>query len=117
VFIYYFVGSETCFYWICCLPIDNWVKTIIYIGLSIPFLVPTWILSFVGTDVQGVGILLIITGLLYFVKTFKYKRSDFDDIQEDDNLFDTSNTLGQPSISTQTSSIGINNDNLSSELK
>ncbi len=63
------------------------------------------------------GILLIITGLLYFIKTFKYKRIDVDYIQEDDNLFDRSNTLAQPSISTQTTSIGINNDNLSSELK
>jgi hypothetical protein len=53
------------------------------------------------------GSLLIITGLLYFIKTFKYKRINPDDFQEDDNL-------SRPSISTQTSSTGINNDNLPS---
>jgi hypothetical protein len=49
---------------------------------------------------------LIITGVLYFIKTFKYKRSNIDDVQEDDNLFDASNSIIRPSISTQTSSMG-----------
>jgi uncharacterized membrane protein len=56
------------------------------------------------------GILLIITGLLYFIKTFKYKRINPDHFQEDDNLFN----IPRPSTSTQTSSVGINNDNLPS---
>jgi hypothetical protein len=54
------------------------------------------------------GISLIVTGLLYFIKSFKYK-SNSSDIEEDDNLFDT-----RPSVATQTSAMGINNDNLSS---
>jgi Ca2+/Na+ antiporter len=57
------------------------------------------------------GILLVVTGLLYLIKTFKYKRNDPDAIEEDDNLFDSQT---RPSISTQTSTMGINNDNLSS---
>ncbi len=55
---------------------------------------------------------MIITGLLYFIKTFKYKRINPDDFKEDDNLFDSSNSLARPSISTQTTAI--NNENLSS---
>lgn len=55
------------------------------------------------------GILLDITGLLYLIKTFKYRQINPNDFQEDDNLFDVT----RPSIATQTSSIGINNDNLS----
>ena len=58
------------------------------------------------------GILLILTGLLYFLKTFKYKRINADDFREDDTLFN----MHRPSISTQTSSMGINNDNLSSAV-
>jgi hypothetical protein len=53
---------------------------------------------------------MIITGLLYFIKTFKYKRINPDNFQEDDNLFN----IHRPSTSTQTSSMGINNDNLPS---
>ena len=55
------------------------------------------------------GILLDITGLLYLIKTFKYKQINPNDFREDDNLFDVT----RPSTATQTSSIGINNDNLS----
>jgi putative Mn2+ efflux pump MntP len=62
------------------------------------------------------GVLLIITGLLYFMKTFKYKRIHTDEPQEDDNLFDTSNSISRLSISTQTSVMGLNQDNLSSAV-
>jgi hypothetical protein len=37
-------------------------------------------------------------------------------MQEDDTLFDSSNSFARPSTSTQTASMGINNDNLSSEF-
>ncbi|CAF1291171.1 unnamed protein product [Rotaria sp. Silwood1] len=106
--------SEACFYWLCCIPIDNWLKTIIYVGLSIPFFVPTWLSPIIRTDVKIVGALLSFTGLLYFVKTFKYKKMNTDELQEDDCLFRISNSTTRPSMSTQTSIIGINNDNLSS---
>ncbi|CAF4571809.1 unnamed protein product [Rotaria sp. Silwood1] len=106
--------SEACFYWLCCIPIDNWLKTIIYVGLSIPFFVPTWLSPIIRTDVKIVGALLSFTGLLYFVKTFKYKKMNTDELQEDDCLFRISNSTTRPSMSTQTSVIGINNDNLSS---
>ncbi|CAF2532225.1 unnamed protein product [Rotaria sp. Silwood2] len=106
--------SEACFYWLCCIPIDNWLKTIIYVALSIPFFVPTWLSPIIRTDVKIVGALLSFTGVLYFIKTFKYKRSNTDEPQEDDSIFHASNPSNRPSTSTQTSIIGINNDNLSS---
>ena len=96
--------------------------------MSIPFFVPTWIISVIPTDVTVVGkkmniiyliiridfssgILLVITGILYFIKTFKYKRINTD---EDDHLFDRSKSISRSSISTQTSVMGLNEDNLSS---
>lgn len=57
---------------------------------------------------------MIITGIFYFIKTFKYKHKNLDDFQEDDNLF---NSSPRPSISTQTSTMAINNDNLTSDFK
>ena len=66
--------------------------------------------SFLLNYVRYLGALLIITGLLYLIKTFKYKRINPDDVYEDDNLFN----MPRPSISTQTSSMGINSDNLPS---
>ncbi|CAF3886706.1 unnamed protein product [Rotaria sp. Silwood2] len=109
-----YITSEACFYWLCCIPIDNWLKTIIYVALSIPFFVPTWLSPIIRTDVKIVGALLSFTGVLYFIKTFKYKRSNTDEPQEDDSIFHASNPSNRPSTSTQTSIIGINNDNLSS---
>jgi len=50
-----FFRGETCLYWTCCIPIDNWVKSIVYIGLSIPFFVPTWLLASIRTDVIVIG--------------------------------------------------------------
>ncbi|CAF0878629.1 unnamed protein product [Rotaria sordida] len=108
----YCFRSEACFYWVCCVPIDNWLKTIIYIGLSIPFFVPTWLSPIIRTDVKTVGALLAFTGILYFIKTFKYKRINTDELLEDDSLFYESNPSARPSMSTQTSIMGINNDNL-----
>ncbi|CAF3623922.1 unnamed protein product [Rotaria sordida] len=107
-----YITSEACFYWVCCVPIDNWLKTIIYIGLSIPFFVPTWLSPIIRTDVKTVGALLAFTGILYFIKTFKYKRINTDELLEDDSLFYESNPSARPSMSTQTSIMGINNDNL-----
>lgn len=56
---------------------------------------------------------MTITGLLYFIKTFKYKQVDTDNLPEDLNLVHARNLPTRPSISTQTSIVGINNDNLS----
>jgi hypothetical protein len=57
-----------------------------------------------------IGILLIITSVFYFIKTFKYKTSNIDD-----KLVDTSNSFPR-SISTQTSTTAIDNDTLSSSF-
>ncbi|CAF3496122.1 unnamed protein product [Adineta steineri] len=103
--------SETCFYWICCIAIDNWVRTMIYIGLALPFLIPPWHLSTIRIDLHVVGTLLIITGILYFIKTFKYKENNPDEINEDTTILSASNSFSQPSVSTQTvTTMGINND-------
>ncbi|UJR36896.1 hypothetical protein I4U23_029609 [Adineta vaga] len=93
--------SETCFYWICCICIDNWIKSIIYISLSIPFFVPRWFLSKCRMDTNIVGILLISTGLLYFIKTFKYKRISVDEKKDETTI------AGNSSTSTETSTTEI----------
>jgi len=53
---------------------------------------------------------LNVAAILYFMKSFKYKRIDDDEIQEDTNLNNKSTPTSRPSISTQTSTLGINND-------
>ncbi|CAF4944348.1 unnamed protein product, partial [Rotaria magnacalcarata] len=89
------------------------VKTIIYIGLSLPFFIPTWLSTVVRTDIKTAGALLIFTGLLYFLKSFKYKRMDTDGLHEENQLVSETNSTSLPSISTQTSIVGINSDSLS----
>lgn len=57
---------------------------------------------------------MFLTGVLYFIKTFKYKHIPNDEFQEDDHLFYSSNPINRPSIATQTSTMGINDDNVPS---
>lgn len=56
---------------------------------------------------------MALSGILYFIKTFKYKKITDDDFHEDDYIYISSNAVSRPSISTQTSTLGINKDNLS----
>ena len=49
------------------------------------------------------GVLLLVTGLLYFIKTFKYTTNSPEDNKEDDRLFASSLAFPRTSISTQTS--------------
>ena len=63
---------------------------------------------------RSIGGLLVLTGLVYFIKTFKYKTIGADEADEDDNLFGATGTFPRSSISTQTSVMAINNDQLTS---
>lgn len=108
--------SETCFYWICCISIDNWIKAILYVGFAIPFLFAKHIFRYERIDFKIIGILLNIVAILYFIKSFKYKRIDEDDVQEDTDLNKKPIQTFRPSISTQTSTLAINNDSFPSAL-
>ncbi|CAF1023731.1 unnamed protein product [Adineta ricciae] len=100
--------SEACYFWMCYTPIDNWIKSIIYTALAIPFFVSTWVPSLFRIDTNVVGLLLIITSLVYFVKTFKYKNILTDENNEEINIIDS------PSL-TRTSSTVINESSSSKE--
>lgn len=66
-------------------------------------------------DLEIVATLLILTGLLYLIKTFKYKNNVESETYDDDHRFTPIDCLPRPSISTQTSVMGINNDQFSVE--
>lgn len=65
--------------------------------------------------VDSLAVLLILTGLMYLIKTFKYKKIQLDGHADADDRFTPIDRLPRPSISTQTSVMGINNDQFSVE--
>ncbi|CAF0749160.1 unnamed protein product [Didymodactylos carnosus] len=80
--------------------LDNWVKSVIYTSLAVPLFLPNWINYSLRKETFAIGVFLIVTGLLYFIKTFKYKQIGSDSINENDILVGGDGC--RQSVSTQT---------------